>query len=143
MIENTLRKIAKGILKLQGYKIVIIRVQNGHTHIDGDKELLKYTDITGFLYNKEPYIQRPYKAKMVATKINEPVYMGLPIPPSINTVDDESLISLNPHGNSIVSEWDNYNAKGEEEEEPLTTGCGCNANGPCKEYIDTNSVIKQ
>ena len=108
---SILRKIAKGILKLQGYKIVIIRVQNGHTHIDGDKELLKYTDITGFLYNKEPYIQRPYKAKPLVTlrEYNERM-MKEPL------TDKEStyLESLNPHGNSIVSEWDNYNTKGED-----------------------------
>ena len=115
---SILRKIAKGILKLQGYKIVIIRVQNGYTHIDGDKELLKYTDITGFLYNKEPlkrtypeFIERepikpltPEQLIILREDTNEPL------------TDKESihLESLNPHGNSIVSEWDNYNTKEED-----------------------------
>jgi len=66
-MKKVLYKIAKVILNKQGYKIVLIKVQNGHIHIDGDKELLKYTDTEGFLFGKEPYIQRPLKAEPLVT----------------------------------------------------------------------------
>jgi hypothetical protein len=66
-MKKVLYKIAKAILNKQGYKMVLIKVQNGHIHIDGDKELLKYTDKEGFLFGKEPYIQRSLKAEPLVT----------------------------------------------------------------------------
>jgi hypothetical protein len=37
-----------------GYKIVMVKMGNGEVTIEGDKELLKYTDISGYTFKKEP-----------------------------------------------------------------------------------------
>jgi hypothetical protein len=37
-----------------GFKIVMIRMGNGSIDIEGDKELLRYTDISGYSFKKEP-----------------------------------------------------------------------------------------
>lgn len=36
-----------------GYKIAMVKFENGQTEIEGDKELLKHTDITGFWFEQE------------------------------------------------------------------------------------------
>lgn len=47
-------KIIKWISHKMGYKIVMLKAENGTTTIEGDKELLRYVDITGFFFKKEP-----------------------------------------------------------------------------------------
>jgi hypothetical protein len=37
-----------------GFKIIMVRIGNGKIDIEGDKELLKYTDITGYSFKKDP-----------------------------------------------------------------------------------------
>ena len=37
-----------------GYKIAMLKAAKGTTTIEGDKELLRYVDITGYLFKKEP-----------------------------------------------------------------------------------------
>jgi hypothetical protein len=37
-----------------GFKIVMVRIGNGSIDIEGDKELMRYTDITGYTFKKEP-----------------------------------------------------------------------------------------
>jgi hypothetical protein len=37
-----------------GFKIIMVRMGNGRIDIEGDKELLRYTDITGYSFKKEP-----------------------------------------------------------------------------------------
>ncbi len=37
-----------------GYKIVMLKASNGTTTIEGDKELLRYVDVTGYFFKKEP-----------------------------------------------------------------------------------------
>ena len=37
-----------------GFKIVMIRMGNGSIDIEGDKELLRYTDVSGYSFKKEP-----------------------------------------------------------------------------------------
>ena len=56
-----MEKIIKWLSHKMGYKIVMIKIGGevpGIT-IDGDKELLKYVDITGYTFKKEP-IKRTY-----------------------------------------------------------------------------------
>jgi hypothetical protein len=137
-MKKVLYKVAKAILNKQGYKIALIKVQNGHIHIDGDKELLKYTDKEGFLWNKEPYIQRPlkveplvtlreYNNKMMATKPKDWIDILSEEAPirrctcnakgpcreinegALTDKDLKDLESLNPHGNSKVQKWEDYN----------------------------------
>lgn len=37
-----------------GYKIGMIKIGNGETRIEGDKEVLRYFDISGYVFKKEP-----------------------------------------------------------------------------------------
>ncbi len=47
-------KLIKWISNKLGYKIAILKAANGTTIIEGDKELLRYVDITGYSFKKEP-----------------------------------------------------------------------------------------
>jgi hypothetical protein len=47
-------KIIKFLSNKLGYKIVMLKAKNGTTTIEGDKELLIYTDISGYFFKKEP-----------------------------------------------------------------------------------------
>jgi hypothetical protein len=47
-------KFIKWLAHKFGYKIAMLKVVNGTTTIEGDKELLKYTDISGYFFKKEP-----------------------------------------------------------------------------------------
>jgi hypothetical protein len=47
-------KLIKWISNKLGYKIAILKAANGTTIIEGDKELLRYVDITGYFFKKEP-----------------------------------------------------------------------------------------
>ena len=42
-----------------GYKIAILKAAKGTTTIEGDIELLRYVDISGYFFNKEP-LKRTY-----------------------------------------------------------------------------------
>jgi hypothetical protein len=44
----------KWLANLFGYKIVMLKAKNGTTTIEGDKEVMKYTDISGYFFKKEP-----------------------------------------------------------------------------------------
>jgi hypothetical protein len=46
-------KFIKWLSNKFGYKIVMIKIGTGLT-IEGDKELLRYVDITGYSFKKEP-----------------------------------------------------------------------------------------
>lgn len=49
-------KLIKWLSHKMGYKIAMIKI-GGETPgitIDGDKELIRYVDITGYSFNKEP-----------------------------------------------------------------------------------------
>jgi len=47
-------KFIKWLSNKFGYKIAMLKVANGTTTIEGDKELLKYVDISGYFFKKEP-----------------------------------------------------------------------------------------
>jgi hypothetical protein len=51
--------IVKWLANKFEYKIVMLKAKNGTTIIEGDKELLKYVDITGYFFKKEP-LKRTY-----------------------------------------------------------------------------------
>jgi len=51
--------IVKWLANKFEYKIVMLKAKNGATIIEGDKELLKYVDITGYFFKKEP-LKRTY-----------------------------------------------------------------------------------
>ena len=42
-----------------GYKMVMLKASNGTTFIEGDKELLKYVDVSGYFFKKEPLSRKP------------------------------------------------------------------------------------
>jgi len=52
-------KLIKWISNKFGYKIAMLKTSNGTTTIEGDKDLLKYVDITGYFFKKEP-LKRTY-----------------------------------------------------------------------------------
>jgi hypothetical protein len=47
-------KFIKWISNKFGYKIAMLKASNGTTTIEGDKDLLKYVDISGYFFKKEP-----------------------------------------------------------------------------------------
>ncbi len=47
-------KLAKWLLKRLDYKFVAVRASNGNTDIEGDRFLLQYVDVVGYLFNKLP-----------------------------------------------------------------------------------------
>ena len=52
-------KFIKWLPNIFGYKIAMLKAANGTTTIEGDKELLKYVDISGYFFRKEP-LKRNY-----------------------------------------------------------------------------------
>jgi len=57
--------IIKWLANKLGYKIAMLKAANGTTIIEGDKELLKYVDIFGYFFKKEPL-------KRIVPKPSEP-----------------------------------------------------------------------
>ncbi len=46
--------VVKWLANKLGYKVAMLKAVKGTTTIEGDKELLRYVDITGYLFKKEP-----------------------------------------------------------------------------------------
>ena len=46
--------IVKWIVNKLGYKVVMLKAAKGTTTIEGDNELLRYVDLSGYFFNKEP-----------------------------------------------------------------------------------------
>ncbi len=62
--------VVKWLANKLGYKIAMLKVSNGTTTVEGDKELLRYVDITGFLFKKEPLSRtKPSKAPTSAKEM--------------------------------------------------------------------------
>jgi hypothetical protein len=49
--------IVKWFANKLGYKIVMLKAEKGTTTIEGDKELLRYVDISGYFFKKKPIKQ--------------------------------------------------------------------------------------
>lgn len=47
-------KFIKWISNKFGYKIAMLKASIGTTTIEGDKELLRYVDVSGYFFKKEP-----------------------------------------------------------------------------------------
>ena len=47
-------KFIKWLSNKFGYKIVMLKTKKGTTTIEGDKELLRYVDVTGYFFKKDP-----------------------------------------------------------------------------------------
>jgi len=52
-------KFIKWLSNKLGYKIVMLKAADGTTTIEGDKDLLRYVDISGYFFKKEP-LKRTY-----------------------------------------------------------------------------------
>jgi hypothetical protein len=52
-------KFIKWVSNRFGYKIVMLKAANGTTTIEGDKELFRYVDASGYFFKKEP-LKRTY-----------------------------------------------------------------------------------
>jgi len=46
--------LIKWLANLFGYKIGMIKIGKGQTTVEGDKEILRYLDISGYIFQKEP-----------------------------------------------------------------------------------------
>jgi hypothetical protein len=47
-------KLGRYLLKSLGFHVAMIKICDGTTTIEGDRELVKYVDFTGYIFNKEP-----------------------------------------------------------------------------------------
>ena len=47
-------KLIKWLSNKFGYKIVMLKGENGKTIIEGNREVLPYVDISGYFFKKEP-----------------------------------------------------------------------------------------
>lgn len=66
-------KLIKWLSHMMGYKIVMVKIggqpQLPGVTIDGDKELLRYLDITGYSFKKEP-LKRNFPNPKIMEQIN-------------------------------------------------------------------------
>jgi hypothetical protein len=53
-------KLVKWLSNLMGYKIAMIKISKGEHSIQGDIELLRYLDISGYVFKKDP-LKREFK----------------------------------------------------------------------------------
>jgi len=61
--------IVKWFANKLGYKIVMLKAAKGTTTIEGDKELLRYVDVTGYFFKKEPIpnpLDSPIPTKIIS-----------------------------------------------------------------------------
>ena len=53
-------KLVKWLSNLMGYKIAMVKISKGEHSIHGDLEMLRYLDIPGYSFKKEP-LKREFK----------------------------------------------------------------------------------
>jgi len=68
-MKKLLYNLAKKVLRRQGYKIALIKINNGHTEVDGDFEWIKYVDIVGYTLKKDPLKRESWKFPVAEPKI--------------------------------------------------------------------------
>jgi hypothetical protein len=76
-------KLIKWLSRKMGYKIAMIKIggEVPSITIEGDKELLKYVDITGYTFKKEPLSRiKPHKTPTSAQEM----FLAEPKPDVIN-----------------------------------------------------------
>jgi len=70
-------KFIKWISNKFGYKIAMLKASNGTTTIEGDRELLRYVDVSGYFFKKEPLSRiNPSKAPTSAKEM----FLADPVP---------------------------------------------------------------
>jgi hypothetical protein len=70
-------KLIKWVSNKFGYKIAMLKAANGTTTIEGDKELLRYVDVSGYFFKKEPLSR--IKSSKTPTSAKE-MFLANPVP---------------------------------------------------------------
>ena len=70
-------KLIKWISNKFGYKIAMLKASNGTTTVEGNIELLRYVDISGYFFKKEP-ISRKRASK--APRSAKEMFLAEPTP---------------------------------------------------------------
>jgi len=83
----------KWITNKLGFKIVMLKAKSGNTIIEGDKELLRYVDITGYFFKKDS-LKREYPKQHQ--------------PSLVKPLTPEQLKELGIHINVDVADCKNY-----------------------------------
>ena len=56
-------KLGRYLLKSLGFHVAMIKISDGTITVEGDKELLKYTDITGYTFKNRILFQKRNEKK--------------------------------------------------------------------------------
>ena len=89
-------RFIKWVSNKLGYKIAMLKAKDGTAYIEGDKELLRYVDVSGFFFKKEPLSRiQPSKAPTSAKEM----FLAEPKPdvtgkPPITKLTSEQLKEL-------------------------------------------------
>jgi hypothetical protein len=70
-------KLIKWVSNIFGYKIAMLKAANGTTTVDGDKELLRYVDVSGYFFKKDPLSR--IKSSKTPTSAKE-MFLANPVP---------------------------------------------------------------
>jgi hypothetical protein len=70
-------KLIKWVSNKFGYKIAMLKAANGTTTVEGDKELLRYVDVSGYFFKKEPLSR--IKSSKTPTSAKE-MFLANPVP---------------------------------------------------------------
>ena len=70
-------KFIKWVSNKFGYKIAMLKASKGITTIEGDRELLRYVDISGYFFKKDPISRiKPSKTPTTAKEM----FLAEPVP---------------------------------------------------------------
>ena len=81
-------KFIKWLSNKFGYKIAMLKAANGTTTVEGDIELLRYVDISGYFFKKEP-ISRIQASR--APRSAKEMFLAEPVP---NIDNVEPIVKL-------------------------------------------------
>jgi hypothetical protein len=70
-------KLIKWVSNKFGYKIAMLKAATGTTTVEGDKELLRYVDVSGYFFKKEPLSR--IKSSKTPTSAKE-MFLANPVP---------------------------------------------------------------
>jgi len=65
-------KLIKWISNKFGYKLAMLKAANGTTTVEGDKEVLRYVDVSGYFFKKEPLKRNYPKSVLYPSAFVEP-----------------------------------------------------------------------
>ena len=103
-------KLIKWISNKFGYKIAMLKASNGTTTVEGNIELLRYVDISGYFFKKEP-ISRKRASK--APRSAKEMFLAEPTPnidnvKTINKLTHQQLKELGLTINVDVTDCKNF-----------------------------------